>query len=74
MWRFAIAGGEASVTRAEGTAQVTIPIQELGAVYLGGVTLASLADAGLVTGEPAAIAALSAAFVGDQLPISPVSF
>ncbi|MCR6711500.1 MAG: GNAT family N-acetyltransferase [Demequina sp.] len=74
VWRFAIAGGEASVTRAEGPAQVTIPTQELGAAYLGGVTLASLADAGLVTGEPAAIAALSAAFVGDQLPISPVSF
>ena len=44
MWRFAIAGGEASVTRAEGPAQVTIPAQELGAAYLGGVTLASLAD------------------------------
>ena len=74
MWRFAIAGGEASITSTDGPADVTIPIQELGAIYLGGVTLTSLANAGLVTGDAPAIAALSAAFAGDQLPISPVSF
>jgi len=74
-WRVQIEGGAARVSRVEsGAADVTIPIQELGAVYLGGVTLASLARAGLVSGRPDAVAALSAAFVGDELPISPVSF
>jgi len=74
-WRVQIEGGAARVSRVEsGAADVTIPIQELGAVYLGGVTLASLARAGLVSGRPDAVAALSAAFAGDELPISPVSF
>jgi predicted acetyltransferase len=74
VWRVRIAGGTAEVTRSDGPAQLTIPIQELSAAYLGGVTIASLASASLVTGDPAAIATLSAAFAGDEAPISPVSF
>jgi len=76
LWRLRISDGAIDVTRApSGSAvQVTLPIQELGAVYLGGVTLAALARAGLVAGEPGALAELSAAFAGDQLPVSPLSF
>ena len=77
LWRVRISGGRAEVSKepAEGaTADVTLTIQDLGAAYLGGVTLASLAKAGLVTGAPDAIAALSAAFAGDEKPVSPLSF
>jgi predicted acetyltransferase len=76
VWRLRIAGGAAEATKVEDneTADVTIPIQELGAAYLGGVTFATLARAGLVTGDADAIASLSRAFAGDELPISPVSF
>ena len=76
VWRLRISGGAIDVTRSPSSSsvQVTLPIQELGAVYLGGVTLAALARAGLVTGQPEGVAALSAAFAGDQLPVSPLSF
>ncbi|MGC4174211.1 GNAT family N-acetyltransferase [Demequina sp.] len=74
VWRIAISGGEAHVTRTDAPADVQIPIQELGAAYLGGVTIAALERAGLVTGRPDAVAALSSALAGDQLPMSNVSF
>lgn len=75
-WRFEISGGEARVTAAEaGTeADVTMSMQELGSAYLGGVTFAALANAGLVTGRPDAVAALSSAFAWDVKPVSPISF
>ena len=68
--------GALEATRApEGaTADVRLSIQELGAAYLGGVTLAALANAGLVAGDSAAIASLSAAFAWHEMPVSPLSF
>lgn len=77
LWRVRIAGGTAHVTREESpsaVADVSMSVQELGAVYLGGVTVAALAHAGLVSGGADAVAALSAALASDQLPISPLSF
>ena len=77
LWRVRIAGGTAHVVKETGataTADVTMSIQELSAAYLGGVTLASLANAGLVTGSPDAVAALSAAFAGDMKPVSALNF
>ena len=72
-----IDGGTAHATREtspSALADVTLHMQELGAVYLGGVTIRSLANAGLVTGNADAIAALSDAFAGTEAPVSPISF
>jgi len=77
LWRVRISGGSADVSKesADGASpDLTLTIQDLGAAYLGGVTLSSLAKAGLVTGAPGSIAALSAAFAGDEKPVSPLSF
>lgn len=77
LWRLRIAGGTAHATREtspSALADVTLHMQELGAVYLGGVTIRSLANAGLVTGNADAIAALSDAFAGTEAPVSPISF
>lgn len=77
LWRLSITGGEASATREEAAGAVPdieLNVQELGAAYLGGVTLSTLADAGLITGAPDAIGAISAAFASDQKPVSPLSF
>jgi predicted acetyltransferase len=74
VWRLTSAGGRATVTRAEGPGQIELSIQELSAAYLGGVTLAELASAGLVTGDAAAIAAASAALRGSRAPVSAINF
>jgi len=72
-----IAGGTAHASKersATALADVTMSVQELSAAYLGGVTIASLANAGLVTGAPHAVATLSAAFAGDMKPASALNF
>ena len=51
-------------------ASVELDIAELGALYLGGTSAASLAAAGLITGDAAAIAQLSAAFGWGLQPAS----
>ena len=73
-WRVSITGGTATVTRANSEADFELSIQELSAAYLGGVTLAELAVAGLVTGDRAAIAAASAAVRGVVAPVSSINF
>jgi len=74
VWRVTIAGGSALVTRAEEEADFSLSIQELSAAYLGGVTLAELACAGLVTGDSDAIAAASRALRGEVAPVSAINF
>ncbi len=77
LWRLRIAGGTAHATKEtspSALADVTISIQELSAAYLGGVTIRSLAAAGLVTGSADAVGTLSDAFAGTELPISPLNF
>jgi predicted acetyltransferase len=77
VWRVRIAGGAAHVARetsAEVLADVSMSVQELGAAYLGGITFSSLANAGLVSGSPESVAALSAAFAWHLKPVSPLSF
>ncbi len=80
LWRLRIVGGNAIAAKGTGAeedgtgADVTMSIQELSAAYLGGVTFASLANAGLVTGKPDAVADLSAAFAGDMKPVSALNF
>jgi predicted acetyltransferase len=76
LWRVAIADGKARVERAHGSsAAITLGVQELGAAYLGGVTLNSLARAGLVTeNTPGAVHELSRAMVGAVAPVNNISF
>lgn len=70
-WRLrATAFGEATCERTDAAADVELDVRELGGAYLGGVSLASLAAAGLVTERtPGALAATSVAF---GWPVAPV--
>ncbi|MEX0914245.1 MAG: GNAT family N-acetyltransferase [Demequina sp.] len=77
IWRASIADGQATVTRAERgvAADLRLNIQELSAAYLGGVTIASLARAGLVEEvHPGAVDLLSEAMRGDQQPVGNIHF
>nr|WSX51851.1 GNAT family N-acetyltransferase [Streptomyces sp. NBC_00974] len=69
-WRLtAAAGGAASCTRTDAPAELELSVGELGAAYLGGVTLSSLAAAGRVRALRAgALAQASRAFAGDVAP------
>ncbi|MHA7132640.1 GNAT family N-acetyltransferase [Oerskovia turbata] len=71
-WRLrASAFGDAECERVDDPADLTLDVRELGAAYLGGVSLASLATAGLVTEHrPGGLAQASAAF---GWPVAPVS-
>lgn len=75
-WRlFAGADGAAVCTRTEDPADLELSVRELGAAYLGGTTLHSLASAGLVREVRAgALAAASRAFAGDVAPWLPHGF
>ncbi|MBV9857722.1 MAG: GNAT family N-acetyltransferase [Streptosporangiaceae bacterium] len=73
----ATASGEQAVTceRTEAPADVALGVRELGAAYLGGTRLGSLAAAGLVTeNRPGTLAPLSAALSWDPSPWCPVIF
>ncbi|MFD8952654.1 GNAT family N-acetyltransferase [Streptomyces xanthophaeus] len=68
-------GGEASCTRTEDPAELALSVRELGAAYLGGVGLSSLAAAGRVRElRPGALAQASRAFAGDVAPWLPHGF
>ncbi|MGW6705976.1 GNAT family N-acetyltransferase [Streptomyces sp. NPDC054956] len=75
-WRLtAAADGPASCTRTEDPADVALTVRELGAAYLGGPTLASLAAAGQVRElRPGALTRVSRAFAGDVAPWLPHGF
>ena len=68
---FRLRGGPdgAEVTRPGTRPDVSLDIRELGALYLGGVSPATLRQAGLVAEHtPGALARMAAAFAGDRLP------
>ena len=68
-------GERATCERTSAAADVTLPVQALGAAYLGGTTLGALAAAGLAAqARPGAIAALSTALSWEPAPWSPTSF
>ncbi|WP_407839178.1 GNAT family N-acetyltransferase [Streptomyces sp. DSM 116496] len=75
-WRLAVgADGSAVCTRTEDQADLELSVRELGAAYLGGVALNSLAAAGLVREvRPGALAPASRAFAGDVAPWLPHGF
>ncbi|MEV4075222.1 sterol carrier protein domain-containing protein [Nonomuraea fuscirosea] len=67
------AGGDAvTCERTRAGADLRLTSTELGAAYLGGTTLASLAAAGRVEElRPGAVAAASLAFRGEREPFHP---
>ncbi|MCX5407209.1 GNAT family N-acetyltransferase [Streptomyces sp. NBC_00335] len=75
-WRLAVgADGAAVCTRTDDPADLELSVRELGAAYLGGVTLNSLGAAGLVREvRPGALARTSRAFAGDVAPWLPHGF
>jgi predicted acetyltransferase len=67
--------GTASCGRTSAAADVSLGVRELGAAYLGGTRLGSLAAAGLVNEHrPGTLAPLSAALSWDPSPWSPGTF
>ena len=78
-WRLRAPGraedGRATCERTSAAADVTLPVQSLGAAYMGGTTLGALARAGLAEqASPGAIAALSTALSWEPAPWSPTGF
>jgi len=56
-------------------ADLVLDVTQLGAAYLGGTRLGTLAEAGLVTGlRPGAVRQLSAAMSWDPAPWCPTVF
>jgi predicted acetyltransferase len=77
-WRLATSGAApwaGQCQRTEDPADVVLPAASLGAAYLGGTRLGSLARAGLAAEvRPGALAALSAALSWEPAPWCPVIF
>jgi predicted acetyltransferase len=74
-WRLATDGTAAACDRTTAAADVSLPVHALGAAYLGGTQLGTLARAGLVTEHtPGAVAVLSTAMSWDPAPWCPVIF
>ncbi len=55
--RFRLEGGPdgATCTRSDATADLTLSVEHLGSIYLGGLSVSRLAWLGLVAGDPAAV-------------------
>jgi predicted acetyltransferase len=69
------ASQRATCERTSAAADVILPVQSLGAAYLGGTRLGALAGAGLAEqARPGALAALSAALSWDPAPWCPTGF
>jgi predicted acetyltransferase len=76
--RFRVAGGPdwATCERVDGTedADITGPVDALGAAYLGGVRWTTLAAAGRVTGSPDALTRADRMFASTPLPFCNTGF
>jgi predicted acetyltransferase len=69
------AGFRATCDRTTAPADVALPVAALGAAYLGGTRLGSLAEAGLVTEDRAgSLAVLSTAMSWEPAPWCPMIF
>lgn len=74
-WRLSGDSSGASCERTGDPAELALSVAELGAAYLGGTSLASLADAGRVTElRPGALAPVSVAFGSLRAPFLPHGF
>jgi predicted acetyltransferase len=69
------AGFRATCERTTAPADVVLPVWALGAAYLGGTRLGSLAEAGLITeATPGSLAVLSTAMSWEPAPWCPMIF
>lgn len=59
-WRVAVAGGRAEVARTDADADIALASDTLGALYLGGVGVPTLAAAGRLAGSPESLATWAA--------------
>ncbi|QZY28292.1 GNAT family N-acetyltransferase [Nocardioides coralli] len=74
-WRIEVAGGEGRATRADGAAEITLPVAALGAILLGGTPLAGLHRAGVVLEHRSgAVTELGRAFRADVAPAAAFGF
>jgi predicted acetyltransferase len=74
-WRLTGDAKGASCERTSDAADLAVPVQQLGAAYLGGFGLRAMAGAGLVRElRPGAVAEASAAFRSDLAPWLPHGF
>jgi predicted acetyltransferase len=74
VWRLT-ADEDVSCVRSSASPDVTLDVAALGAAYLGGISLGTLAQAGLVTeSRPGAVRRLAAAMSWDPAPWCPVIF
>jgi GNAT superfamily N-acetyltransferase len=74
-WRIVVVDGAAEVTRADTPADLRLDVEALGAAYLGGTSLLSLRDAGLVAEQtPGSTAALWRAMQTDAAPVAALGF
>ncbi|MER5262810.1 GNAT family N-acetyltransferase [Actinosynnema sp. NPDC002837] len=74
-WRFTVKDGAATVQRVDDDPDVVLDVQALGAAYLGGTRLATLARAQRVSEVTAgSLNALSHALLGDREPHCPEVF
>lgn len=73
-WSVSASGGRATVERTDDEADVAMPVDTLGSLYLGGVDVATLAAAGRLHGSPEAVDRLAALADGGDAPHSVTSF
>ncbi len=74
-WRLRADGADVSCARTDRPADLALDVRELGAAYLGGTRLGTLAAAGLVTElRPGTVNRLSAAMTWDPAPWCPQIF
>lgn len=73
-WRWTATDGAGRLQPTDAVADLSLDIGDLGAVWLGGQTLAARAAAGFVTGDPAAVAALDAALRTPTGPVTTIDF
>lgn len=73
-WSVTVLDGAAEVARTDDEADVTMPVDTLGSLYLGGVDVATMAAAGRLHGTPDAVDRLAALADGGDAPYSVTSF
>ena len=74
-WRIHVSGGEVACERSDDAAEVSLPVQALGAAYLGWGVLAGQLRSGLVTEHrPGAVLELHRAMRTDVPPVAAVGF
>jgi predicted acetyltransferase len=67
-YRLVVTDGIAAVERTRDAAGLSMPVEDLGAVYLGGNRVLTLARAGRIEGDPEAIRRTDAMFLWDRAP------